>query len=177
MKPAQTHMESMGPHPWPRAVARCTTAPDRSLLAHLQRPLDPVSIRLDLWNGTTLYGSPARPIATVTIQDRGMLFGLFLQRELMFGEGVRTGRIAVAGDLVELLEAVYRTFPPRAAGWLSRMATWRRNTLGRSRHDIHQHYDLGNDFYRLWLDAEMLYTCAYFPQPGMSLEEAQIAKM
>src|SRR5262249_41376116 len=37
--------------------------------------------------------------------------------------------------------------------------------------------DLGNDFYRLWLDREMVYTCAYFPTPDATLEQAQIAKM
>jgi len=52
-----------------------------------------------------------------------------------------------------------------------------RNSLIESRHNIHHHYDIGNDFYRLWLDGEMLYTCAYFPDLAASLEEAQIAKM
>lgn len=42
---------------------------------------------------------------------------------------------------------------------------------------MHRHYDLGNDFYRLWLDDEMLYTCAYFPEETATLEEAQEAKM
>jgi cyclopropane-fatty-acyl-phospholipid synthase len=46
----------------------------------------------------------------------------------------------------------------------------------RARHNVHRHYDLGNDFYRLWLDREMVYTCAYFADPGMTLEEAQAAK-
>jgi cyclopropane-fatty-acyl-phospholipid synthase len=46
-----------------------------------------------------------------------------------------------------------------------------------SQQNIHHHYDMGNEFYRLWLDAEMLYTCAYFPEPNASLEAAQIAKM
>jgi cyclopropane-fatty-acyl-phospholipid synthase len=42
---------------------------------------------------------------------------------------------------------------------------------------VHRHYDLGNDFYRLWLDERMVYTCAYFPTPDAGLEEAQVAKM
>ncbi|MGH7266144.1 MAG: class I SAM-dependent methyltransferase, partial [Candidatus Rokuibacteriota bacterium] len=46
-----------------------------------------------------------------------------------------------------------------------------------ARHNIHHHYDLGNDFYGLWLDREMVYTCAYFPSPDASLEDAQRAKM
>ena len=46
-----------------------------------------------------------------------------------------------------------------------------------SRDNVHAHYDLGNDFYRLWLDEQMLYTCAYFPNPEVTLEQAQVAKM
>ncbi len=45
------------------------------------------------------------------------------------------------------------------------------------RTNIQRHYDLSNDFYRLWLDQRMLYTCAYFPTPDASLEEAQEAKL
>ena len=59
-------------------------------------------------------------------------------------------------------------------GWLNRP---RRNTLDGSRENIHHHYDLGNDFYKLWLDKEMVYTCAYFGSATMTLEEAQVAKM
>ena len=52
------------------------------------------------------------------------------------------------------------------------------NTLRRAEDNIHHHYDIGNDFYRLWLDnSAMQYTCAYYPEKDMSLEDAQIAKM
>jgi cyclopropane-fatty-acyl-phospholipid synthase len=51
------------------------------------------------------------------------------------------------------------------------------NSLRGSRHNIHRHYDIGNDFYKLWLDPQLVYTCAYYPTPSATLEEAQIAKM
>jgi cyclopropane-fatty-acyl-phospholipid synthase len=51
------------------------------------------------------------------------------------------------------------------------------NTRQGSSRNIHQHYDLSNEFYRLWLDERMVYTCAYFPTPDISLEEAQNAKL
>jgi cyclopropane-fatty-acyl-phospholipid synthase len=52
------------------------------------------------------------------------------------------------------------------------------NTFDKAKSNIHHHYDIGNDFYRLWLDqAEMQYTCAYFPDPSMTLEQAQLAKL
>jgi cyclopropane-fatty-acyl-phospholipid synthase len=46
-----------------------------------------------------------------------------------------------------------------------------------SRTNIQSHYDLGNDFYRLWLDEALVYTCAYYRNPGDSLGEAQRAKL
>ncbi|MGH8246034.1 MAG: class I SAM-dependent methyltransferase, partial [Gammaproteobacteria bacterium] len=52
-----------------------------------------------------------------------------------------------------------------------------RNTLADSKQNIHYHYDIGNAFYRLWLDEDMVYTCAYFADAGMTLEQAQKAKL
>jgi cyclopropane-fatty-acyl-phospholipid synthase len=51
------------------------------------------------------------------------------------------------------------------------------NTRSGSRSNIHQHYDLGGDFYSLWLDKQLVYTCAYFAEPHLSLEDAQVRKM
>ncbi len=53
----------------------------------------------------------------------------------------------------------------------------RRNTRDNARRNIHAHYDLGNEFYRAWLDSTMTYSSALFgPDPGRSLEDAQLAK-
>ncbi len=46
-----------------------------------------------------------------------------------------------------------------------------------SRENIHRHYDIGNDFYQLWLDPQMIYSCAYFAREDMTLAEAQLAKL
>src|SRR5262249_4740372 len=113
--------------------------------------------------------------------DLGALLGfLGPASDLHFGDAYADGRIAVEGDLLGLLEAV---FAAPEGGWLADLgARWRRlvargNSIRRSRANVHHHYDLGNDFYALWLDREMVYTCAYFPTPAASLEEAQVAKM
>ena len=50
--------------------------------------------------------------------------------------------------------------------------------LSESKRNIHHHYDIGNDFYKLWLDRQALqYTCAYYADPSMTIEQAQQAKM
>jgi cyclopropane-fatty-acyl-phospholipid synthase len=85
------------------------------------------------------------------------------------------GAVDIRGDLAALLEAIYRARPRGAARlpWLRRQT----NDLRASRENVHGHYDLGNHFYRLWLDRELVYTCAYFPEPDATLEAAQLAKM
>jgi cyclopropane-fatty-acyl-phospholipid synthase len=56
-------------------------------------------------------------------------------------------------------------------------ALFRRNTPRRSRRDIAAHYDLGNRLFELMLDPTMMYSCAYFAEPGITLEEASRAKL
>lgn len=62
--------------------------------------------------------------------------------------------------------------------WLNRLVHWlHRNDRRGARRNIHAHYDLGNDFYRLWLDTGMNYSSARFTAPDQTLEEAQTAKV
>jgi cyclopropane-fatty-acyl-phospholipid synthase len=93
--------------------------------------------------------------------------------EACFGEAYVRGDVSVEGDLVRALEETHRLRAER-----SRPAAGEGRRPGRdAASNVRRHYDLGNDFYRLWLDERMLYTCAYFPASGASLEEAQVAKM
>jgi cyclopropane-fatty-acyl-phospholipid synthase len=151
---------------------------DRRLLRIFLRLLGDPAIRLVLWNGESIYTAATEPVGALRISDRRTLWRLMYRPELEFGEAYTEGRLQVDGDLVSLLEAAFRAPVDR---WTERLLVRARrprgNTLAGSRHNIHRHYDLGNDFYRLWLDERMVYTCAYFPTPQASLEEAQVAKM
>ena len=132
-------------------------------------------IRFVLWDGFELLSGRGAPLATIVVKNRRALFGWLADSQLNFGEAYMFGAVDIRGDLVALLEAVYRVWPPgaRRPWWL-----WQRsNGVRAARENVHGHYDLGNAFYRLWLDREMVYTCAYFPTPEVALEEAQVAKM
>ena len=63
------------------------------------------------------------------------------------------------------------------AGIKAHIAGIRNNTVESSRRNIAHHYDAGNDLYQLMLGQHMQYTCAYYHSPGMTLDEAQMAKM
>ncbi|HTR37863.1 MAG TPA: cyclopropane-fatty-acyl-phospholipid synthase family protein [Bryobacteraceae bacterium] len=162
-------------------IPRCT---DQWLLSQIQKRIGAAPIRLAIEGGASVAPQGVPPVATAVIRDRGVLTGLLLDPEMTFGDGYADGRIEVEGDLVQFLEAVYGAMDniATAGRWYSKLASkWmdllQNNTRSGSRENIHRHYDLGNDFYKLWLDDRMLYTCAYFPTPSSTLEEAQIAKM
>jgi len=151
---------------------------DRWLLHTLLRALGDPAIRFVLWNGESVYTAATQPVGTLRIKDRRTLRRLTYRPELEFGEAYTEGRLQIDGDLVRLLETAFRApVHPWVERLLVRARRPRANTLGGSRDNIHHHYDLGNEFYRLWLDERMVYTCAYFPTPSASLEEAQVAKM
>ncbi|MGH7130855.1 MAG: class I SAM-dependent methyltransferase [Phycisphaerales bacterium] len=137
-------------------------------------------LRVTLWNGETIASGDGPAIVRIVLHDRGSLYRLAMDPEFQFGELYSSGRMDVEGDLVGFLEALYRvqsfdgTFATRSA---SRFRKLPLNSLSRARANAGHHYDLGNDFYRLWLDESMVYTCAYFPRTDVSLEAAQEAKM
>jgi cyclopropane-fatty-acyl-phospholipid synthase len=134
-------------------------------------------VRIALWDGTTYYRAPVPPVATVRVADRGALWRIVRHQDVGLGDGFRDGRIKVDGNLVDAVEAVFRVTRARLTAARRRRRWVRSNTRGRSEANVGHHYDLGNDFYRLWLDRRMVYTCAYYATPEMSLEEAQVAKL
>ncbi len=165
------------------AAASHVMALDRALVRRLLHTLDDPPINVILWNGEELTGSQSAPVARVWIRDRKTFFKVLTHPGLHFGDLYSAGRIAVEGSLVQFMEIISRASKNTArigivekylAHPLNRS---RASAQGSSRDDIHHHYDLSNDFYQLWLDKEMQYTCAYFPDPAMTLEAAQLAKM
>ena len=141
------------------------------------------ALRVVLWDGKEIVPPNSPPAVGMVIRNRATLWRLLTNPLLHFGDDYSAGRIEVEGGLVAFMETVYRAMAdtPKFRS-VSDPAAYRRNqpklnSLLGARQNIHHHYDIGNAFYQLWLDAEMLYTCAYFPEPAASLEDAQIAKM
>jgi cyclopropane-fatty-acyl-phospholipid synthase len=149
-------------------------------LRAIRRGLGSPPLRLELAGGPAVGPPAAEAIGTVRIADRTALLQLLLDAELAFGDLYTQERIELEGDVVEMLTAANRQ--SSSPGLRARLPRWLRDPrlhqeLGRAADNARRHYDVGNEFYSLWLDAGMVYTCAYFPTPEVSLEEAQLAKM
>ncbi|MEZ5320221.1 MAG: cyclopropane-fatty-acyl-phospholipid synthase family protein [Vicinamibacterales bacterium] len=158
-----------------RPGASSSTRLDRWVLGRLAGIFAGAPIQLVLWDGTTATLGRS-PMAAIGIADRRTLRDLVLRPEIGFGEAYADGRLTVHGDLEGTLETVFRHMAGR---WPRPILPHRATGASRSaaRHNVHAHYDLGNDFYRLWLDDAMVYTCAYYERPDASLEDAQTAKL
>ncbi|MBI2188412.1 MAG: class I SAM-dependent methyltransferase [Acidobacteria bacterium] len=149
----------------------------RRLASLLQAQLHPAAVRLELWDGSSPYAAAEPSIGTLVVDSARTLRAILINPHLQFGECYMHGTLEVRGDLEAVLEAISR---------LSTAPTWRErlsstlapgNSIQRARRNVHHHYDLGNDFYSWWLDEQLVYTCAYFERPDVSLEQAQVAKM
>jgi cyclopropane-fatty-acyl-phospholipid synthase len=147
------------------------------LLASLGDP----RIRLELWNGESVGPPASQAVGTVLVRDARAALRLAADLELEAGDLYTQGRLDFEGDPIAIVREVFRTGSHKGFGRFlrpGRLVDWIRRTDPRSsRRSAQHHYDLGNEFYSLWLDERMVYTCAYFPDPNDDLEHAQVAKL
>ena len=146
-----------------------------------------------LWDGQVLGAADAA--CTLVLHDAAVLRDLVLRRDpLRLAEAFFRGQVDIEGDLYAALglraqleglrlthrerfglawQALALRGPTRARGSLRAARGRRRDACC----DIGFHYDVSNDFYRLWLDREMVYSCAYFADAAHDLDRAQQAKL
>ncbi len=123
----------------------------------------------------------------IAVTDPATIRALCLRPVLALGEGYMDGTLRVADEqLLDLLTLLVRNQQNGGGmpGWYDGLQAGRRaartwvlrNNPLKSRRNVAHHYDISDDLYRLILDADMQYSCAYFTRPDMTLDEAQEAK-
>ncbi len=156
---------------------------DAALLRWLLATLGDPPVEFELWDGRRIAGNATPALAMLRLADRATLLRLLWHPSFNFAEGYSEGRIGFQGDLVDFIVTMNRRALNAPRGLRSlrerirRLHGPNRNTLRRSRDNVHHHYDIGNDFYALWLGPTMAYTCAYYPSQATTLDQAQVAKM
>jgi cyclopropane-fatty-acyl-phospholipid synthase len=123
---------------------------------------------------------------TIRFTDRKVAFDILRNPRLGIGEAYMDGRVVIEeGTILDLLEIVTKSNPwerggkgkALGKGRIAKLkALFERNSPRRSRRNVGHHYDIGNDLYRLFLDEDLQYSCAYFTDPSNSLEQAQADK-
>jgi len=140
-------------------------------------------IRVRLPGGREIVSAaPGEPELTLALRDLRTVARIAANPELALGEAWVDGGLAVeGGDIYAFLdltasELVGRPRRGPGAGWRLRRLLEQSNDRLRARRNVHHHYDLTVDLYRLFLDEDLQYSCAFFEHPGQSLDEAQAAK-
>jgi cyclopropane-fatty-acyl-phospholipid synthase len=145
------------------------------------RALGDPPFSLVVWTGEEFAPRGAPPQGRLVLRARPRLRDLAQGPDALLADAYVEGRVEVDGDLARLIEAAFRA-SERSPRWVRAAASLAGlgpgfATRRSARRDAHRHYDIGNDFYALWLDERMVYTCAYFSSPAASLEQAQLAKL
>jgi cyclopropane-fatty-acyl-phospholipid synthase len=136
----------------------------------------PFNVRL--WNGRAL--APLKPSAvTLTVRSPQALTNLVNPSLGKLAKSYVEGEIDLEGNFRDVLRVgeslvarEHSVYNPRHHAW-----KWWRHSRAADRRSIQHHYDVGNDFYALWLDRKWVYSCAYFKDPDDSLDLAQEQKL
>jgi len=183
----------------PKKTVDTSVETSLSLLEELLGSYHPRNFAVRLWDGTTWEAEPGQPTRfTLVLQHPGALRMMFLPpNELSLGEAYIYNDFDIEGDIHAIypladhfIEGSWGKMEqvrygksllslPKRSRTASLAANLRgtRHSKERDRQAITYHYNRSNDFYALWLDSRMVYSCAYFAAPGDDLDAAQERKL
>ncbi len=158
----------------------------RSALSNLFKTLSlnspETSFEVEFWDGTKeKYGSGAKKIK-LALKNKGVIKRILGGGSLGFGEEFMRGNILVEGNLQDFIKMGYGqnlvdfnlSLEDKLKIFYNYLSSL--GTVLNSKRNISYHYDIGNDFYSLWLDPTLTYSCAYFKKESDTLEQAQLQK-
>ncbi|MGU8478678.1 class I SAM-dependent methyltransferase [Clostridium perfringens] len=147
----------------------------KSIAEHLSdRPFD-----LEYWDGEIIKYGNGDSEFKVIIKNFPSKKELLADPSVALGEAYMKGDIDIEGDLQKFFESIIRN----KDSFMNKNTVFRlaskikAPSLMKSKKDIAHHYDIGNDFYSLWLDKTMSYSCGYFKNPTDTLYDAQMNKI
>lgn len=161
---------------------------------------DSGQVGVRLWNGIAWPDDEPRPV-TLALKHPGALRAMFLPgTEVGLAEAYLYDDVDIEGEMEQVF-SLAESLVQRAGDWRVRLRLardllrlpksmaprttqrgrarlrGRRHSIERDRAAIRYHYDVSNDFYGLWLDERMVYSCAYFRSPDDTLDDAQAQKL
>ncbi len=153
--------------------------------AYLSRIFRSGELQVTLPGGRRMtFGDGSEPRIAVTVADFATVLRIMRRPSIGVGEAYMQGKLTLQrGSIRDALDLAARNAgagspwgrPGRIARWWSRFRR-ERNSRRAARRSVAHHYDLSLELYRRFLDPDLQYSCAYFRDPEMSLEEAQVAK-
>lgn len=152
---------------------------ETTLIGQLESRLAGLSlpVSVTLWNGRTI--GAAEPAVKLTVRSPKAILSLANPSLGRIAKAYVEGEIDLDGNVRETVRLGEKLVAGDATVYRRRSNTWKwwRHTRPADRKSIQHHYDVGNEFYALWLDRNRVYSCAYFKNPDDSLDLAQEQKL
>ncbi len=147
----------------------------KSLLSHSFN----IPVKVVYWDGKSAVYGDGEPEVTITFKEKIPIREVTRNASIALGEAYMDGKIEIDGSIQKLITAAYES-----AGSFMRNSKFRKflpkqgHSEKESENDVQSHYDVGNDFYKLWLDDTLTYSCAYFEGGNHNdLTKAQMDKV
>lgn len=132
------------------------------------------------WDGEVQHcGAEGKSKFTILFNEEIPTGDIIRDPFITLGEGYMTKKIDIDGNVQEVIESLYNNKESFMSNGVKyqKLIKFIPNSIKKSKSDIKYHYDIGNDFYKLWLDKTMTYSCGYFKSENDSLEQAQKNKV
>jgi cyclopropane-fatty-acyl-phospholipid synthase len=152
---------------------------DKVFFKTLFKNLFSETFELQLWDGSSEIYGDGIPKFKIIFNEPIPKSDIINDPSIAFGEGYMTKKFDIHGNIEEVVEALYDNKESflGSTSKFSHLIKVVKNNLKNSKENIEFHYDIGNDFYKLWLDDTMTYSCGYFKSQEDSLTEAQKNKV
>lgn len=137
-----------------------------------------IPVRVNYWDGSSAVYGTGDPQVTITFNKAIPVKAILKNASIALGEAYMDGTITVEGSLQQLITSAYENADSffhnkKFIHFLPKQGHNEKESM----EDVQNHYDIGNDFYRLWLDPTLTYSCAYFESDQDTLEQAQMNKV
>lgn len=151
---------------------------DNFILKKILKNSFTIPVQVTYADGKTEFYGEGIPEVKIKFNKEIAIKDLTKNASIVLGEAYMDGDIEIEGSLQKLIESAYEAANSfMNDSKLKRFLPKQKHDKQSTKHDVQSHYDIGNDFYKLWLDPTMTYSCAYFEKPTDTLEQAQINKV
>ena len=134
---------------------------DKTIYKQIFKASFDAPIDVEFWDGEQVNYGDGEPIAKIKLNEIIPIKDIMAHASLTFGEAYMDGKIEIDGDLQQLVTTVYEakdSFMNNSK--FSKLIPKRSHSEKVSKEDVQSHYDIGNEFYQMWLDPTMTYSCA-----------------
>ena len=151
---------------------------DKIILKNLLKNFNSVPFTVQFWDDEIFTIGEGAPVFKVFIREPINQKDLLTSTSLALGEAYMDKKIEIEGDLYTALDAILKHIDHFTTDFKALPKLFHNSTAkAKQKEEVSSHYDIGNDFYKLWLDDTLCYSCAYFKHEDESLHQAQLNKI